>query len=185
MMLPQAGYHKVFLAALAGFFLLLGGGHHAAAEYDMGGEKFKAGEKAPDFTVPGLDGTQYTLSSYQGKKVVLLNFWGLRCGACIEEMPHLNTLAKKYGDKGLIVLGVDTDGVDAETVRATMKEVGISADYPVLLDMEFTVTDTYTNFLVPLTLVIDKGGVIQLIHTGYEAGLEKEYEEAVRKALGL
>jgi peroxiredoxin len=46
------------------------------------------------------------------------------------------------------------------------------------------VTDVYTNFLVPLTLVIDKAGVVQYIHTGFEKGTEKHYEDAVKKALG-
>ena len=151
----------------------------------FGEEKFKAGDKAPDFSTVDLAGNTVTLSSYNGSKVVLLNFWGLRCGACIEEMPHLNALYNKYKDKGLAVLGVDTDGVDAAIVRSTMKEVGIVADFTILLDQEFTITDTYTNFLVPLTLVISKGGVIEFIHTGYESGNEKEYEKAVSKALGL
>ena len=157
----------------------------ALAEDAFGEEKFKAGDKAPDFTAVDLDGGKVTLSSFNGSKAVLLNFWGLRCGACIEEMPHLNALYNKYKDKGLAVLGVDTDGVDAAIVRSTMKEVGIVADFTILLDQEFTITDTYTNFLVPLTLVISKGGVIEFIHTGYESGNEKEYEKAVSKALGL
>ena len=37
---------------------------------------------------------------------------------------------------------------------------------------------------VPLTIVIDRKGIIQYIHTGFEKGREKEYEEAVKKALG-
>lgn len=153
----------------------------AAAEF--GEEKFKPGDAAVDFTAPDLDGKSYTLSSYKGNSVVLLNFWGLRCGACIEEMPHLNALYGNYKDKGVVVLGVGTDGVDAQTTRDTMKEVGISADYTLLLDQEFTITDTYTNFLVPLTIVIDKEGIIRYIHTGYEKGMEKEYEKAVNDAL--
>jgi cytochrome oxidase Cu insertion factor (SCO1/SenC/PrrC family) len=59
----------------------------AGAETGFSDEKFKVGDKAADFTTVDLDGTQVTLSSYQGQKVVLLNFWGLRCGACIEEIP--------------------------------------------------------------------------------------------------
>jgi len=156
----------------------------ARAQADFGEEKFKAGDKAVDFTTVDLQGKSVTLSEYHGNKVVLLNFWGLRCGACIEEMPHLNTIYKSYKDKGLEVLAVDTDGVDATTVVKTMKEVGINVDFTILLDTEFVVTDTYTNFLVPLTIVIDKAGVIQYIHTGYEAGDEKHYEKAVAEALG-
>jgi peroxiredoxin len=156
----------------------------ARAEMGFGEEKFKAGDKAVDFTAVDLQGKSVTLSTYHGSKVVLLNFWGLRCGACIEEMPHLNVIYNSYKDKGLELLAVDTDGVDADTVVKTMKEVGLNVDFPVLLDMDFVVTDTYTNFLVPLTIIVDKAGVVQYIHTGYEAGDEKHYEKAVATALG-
>jgi peroxiredoxin len=163
----------------------LGAAVPAGAESGFGEEKFKVGDKAADFTTVDLDGAQVTLSSYQGQKVVLLNFWGLRCGACIEEIPHLNVIHDKYKDKGLVVLGVDTDGVDAETVVSTMKEVGLNPVYTILLDVEFTITDTYTNFLVPLNLVIDKDGIVQYIHTGYAEGDEKDLDKAVAKALGI
>jgi len=155
----------------------------AGAQLDMGGDKFKVGDKAVDFTTVDLEGKQVTLSSYQGQKVVLLNFWGLRCGACIEEMPHLNALHEKYKDKDAIILAVDTDGVDAAIIHETMQELGIEQKYTVLLDQEFTVTDTYTNFLVPLNIIVDKGGVIRFIHTGYEKGMEVDIEKALKKAL--
>ena len=150
----------------------------------MGKDKFKTGDAAPDFTIPDLSGQNVQLSSFVGKKVVLLNFWGLRCGACLEEMPYLEKIWKKYADKGLVVLGVDTDGVDRQTVVDTLKEVKVAVGYPLLLDQEFKVTDVYTNFLVPLTIVIDKQGIIQYIHTGFEKGDEKAYEEAIRNQLG-
>jgi len=34
----------------------------------------KVGDRAPDFTLPGLDGQSVTLSSYQGKKPVFIVF---------------------------------------------------------------------------------------------------------------
>jgi peroxiredoxin len=170
---------------LAGLLMLTFSYSLALAQSSLEGEKFKVGDKATDFTSPDLDGRQVTLSSFQGNKVILLNFWGLRCSACIEEIPHLNTLDEKYREKGLVVLGVNTDGVDDAIIRETMKATGTAISYTILLDEDFTVADTYTNFLVPLTLVIDKKGIVQYIHTGYVEGDEKHYEEAVRMALGL
>jgi peroxiredoxin len=152
----------------------------------MGDQKFNPGDKAPEFSKSHfLDGKEPKLADLLGKRVLLLNFWGLRCGACLEEMPYLEVIAKKYADKGLTVWGVDTDGVDSQTVLDTLKEVNVSVTYPLIVDPDFTLTDTYTNFLVPLTLVIDKQGIITYIHTGYEKGTEKHYEDAVKKALGI
>ena len=157
----------------------------ARASSELGQDKFKPGDKAPDFTVKSISGQEIKLSGHAGKQVVLLNFWGLRCGACLEEMPYLEVIHGKYKDKGLVVLGVDSDGVGTEEVVATLKEVGVSVSYPLLVDPDFAVTDAYTNFLVPLTIVIDKSGTIRYIHTGFEKGTEKQYEDAVKKALGL
>lgn len=84
----------------------------------------------------------------------------------------------------MVLLAINADGVDAKIAVETMKDVGFDVTYPVLLDPDFQVTDTYTNFLVPLTIVIDKGGIIRYIHTGFEKGTEKEYEKAIKKALG-
>ena len=146
--------------------------------------KFKIGDTAPDFTLQDIGGRQVQLSLVNKGKVVLLAFWSLRCGACLSEIPFLEQLHKNYGAKGVAVLSVVTDGVDAAATKTIMKEVGASPSYPVLVDPEFTASDTYTNFVVPHTLVIDRKGIIRYVHTGFETGTEKSYEAALVKALG-
>ena len=181
----KAGFRLVRALAAAlvmGFTLALPGG--ALAESALGQNKFKVGDTAVEFEILDLAGKTVKMSDYTGKKVVLLNFWGLRCGACLEELPYLEAIHKKYSGQGLVTLGVDTDGVDAETIVQTMKDVKASVSYQVLVDPDFKATDLYTNFLVPLTIVIDRKGIIRYIHTGFEKGGEKEYEDAVKKSLG-
>ena len=146
--------------------------------------KFKIGDVAPDFTLKDIAGRQIQLSSVVKNKVVLLAFWSLRCGACLQEVPFLEQVHKSYSGKGVAVLSVVTDGVDADATKTIMKEVGASPSYPVLLDPDFTASDTYTNFIVPLTLVIDRTGIIRYLHTGFETDTEKQYEDALAKALG-
>jgi peroxiredoxin len=153
-----------------------------ASDIAFGEEKFKIGDKAPDFTLNDLEGQPVSLSSFAGKKVVMLAFFALRCGSCLMEAPYLEELHKKYVGQ-FALLAINIDGVDAMTTTETMKQVGFDVSYPVLLDPDFLATDTYTNFLVPLTLVVDKGGIIRYIHTGFEKGTEKEYEKALKKAL--
>lgn len=146
--------------------------------------KFKIGDTAPDFTLQEIGGREVQLSSANKDKVVLLVFWSLRCGACLQEVPFIDQLYKKFDGKGVAVLSVVTDGVDADATKAIMKDVGISPGYPVLVDPDFTASDTYTNFVVPHTLVIDRKGIIRYIHTGFEPGTEKKYEAALNQALG-
>ena len=146
--------------------------------------KFKIGDTAPDFTLQEIGGRQVQLSKANKGKVVLLAFWSLRCGACIQEVPFLEQLHKSYGGKGVAVLSVVTDGVDATATKTIMNEVGVAPSYPVLVDPDFTASDTYTTFVVPHTLVIDRKGIIRYVHTGFEPGTEKQYEAALVKALG-
>ena len=47
-----------------------------------------APEMAPDFTLPDIDGNDFTLSSLRGKYVVL-DFWGTWCKICLKGMPKL------------------------------------------------------------------------------------------------
>jgi len=146
-------------------------------------QKFQPGEKAPDFTLKDIAGAEVSLSNFAGKKVVLLTFFSLRCSTCMVEAPYLEEIYRKSGGESMVVLSVNIDGVDANTAVQTMKDVGMETTYPVLLDPDFAVTDTYTNFIVPLTIVIDREGVIRYIHTGFEPGDEREYAKVVKQAL--
>lgn len=159
----------------------------AAASSALAGEaasKFNVGDKAADFTLEDTSGRKVQLSSVTRDKVVLLAFWSLRCGACLSEVPHLEKLHNSLAPKGVAVLSVVTDGVDAAATKTIMKEVGASPGYPVLVDPDFAVSDVYTNFVVPHTLVIDRKGVVRYVHTGFQPGDEKQYEAALLKALG-
>lgn len=64
----------------------------------------------PEFnrTITALDGTKISLAKYQGK-VVLVNFWATWCGPCRVEIPWLIGFEKKYGPKGLVIVGVAMD----------------------------------------------------------------------------
>ena len=52
------------------------------------------------------------LSDYRGK-AVLLNFWATWCSPCKVEMPWFVELQKKYGNDGLVILGVAMDDTEA------------------------------------------------------------------------
>ena len=175
------------IRALAPLAFLLGVLAAAAAPAAVAGEmaaKFKVGDTAPDFTLEDTAGEEVRLSGFAGKKAVLLAFWSLRCGACLQEIPHLNRIEQDFRNRDAAVISVVTDGVDAAATRAIMKEVGAAPAYPVLVDPDFSVSDTYTSFVVPHTLVIDRGGIIRYVHTGFEPGTEKQYVKALAEALG-
>lgn len=171
-------------AAFLTLFLFLAATLIAPAQaLGAGDNKFQPGDKAPDFTLKDLSGKDISLSSFAGKKVVLLTFFALRCGTCLMEAPYLEKTYQKLSGEDMTLLSVNTDGVDVQTAKDTMKDVGFKVTYPILLDPDFIASDTYTNFLVPLTLVIDRKGIVRYIHAGFQPGDEKKYEKAIRKAM--
>jgi peroxiredoxin len=152
-----------------------------------GPESVSVGAEAPDFTTQSVAGDIITLSDYEGKKVVVLNFWGIRCLPCLQEMPKLQDIYKRYKDRGVEMLGVNVDGVDGSVIKKNLrKQIGgveLNVKYPLLLDEQFAIIDSFYLTVAPLTLVIDKQGVIQYMHTDYLPGDEVELEDAVKKVL--
>lgn len=67
-------------------------------------------EMAPDFTTYDLAGKPVKISDYLGK-VIVLDFWATWCGPCVEAMPHMQALAKKYAKQGVVFLG--SGGLDS------------------------------------------------------------------------
>jgi peroxiredoxin len=147
----------------------------------------EVGGKAPDFTTETVDGDRVTLSDYQGKKIVVLNFWGVRCLPCLQEMPKLQDIYMRYKDRGVEMLGVNVDGVDAQIIRKNLrKEIGgveLNVTYPLLIDLEFSIIDAYYLTVAPLTAIIDHDGVIRYLHIDYQPGDEIELENEIKKLL--
>ena len=94
------------IATLAVLPLLAGCGGGAKS----GSPAEPGGSLPPEFNqkIAALDGTQLSLAKYQGK-VVLVNFWATWCDPCRNEIPWLIDFQQKYGDKGLVILGVAMD----------------------------------------------------------------------------
>ncbi|HEX6981438.1 MAG TPA: TlpA disulfide reductase family protein [Balneolaceae bacterium] len=68
--------------------------------------------------------------------MVVLDFWSVSCGPCIEEIPRLNDLAKKYSDKTTLI-SINSDllyGSTKEELQEFVAEHNIR--YPVILDTQ-------------------------------------------------
>jgi len=113
------------------------------------------GKAAPDFSIKDRTGKTWTLSQLKGK-VVILNFWFTSCPPCIQEMPQLNNLVKKYSNKSVIFLGLTFN--DKRTVDAFLKEHIFNYT---LLPSSKEVDKMYQVSSWPTSFVISKEGKIK------------------------
>ena len=134
------------------------------------------GKHAPDFTLYSINGTSFTLSQFQGYKV-LLNFWLLGCAACESEMPILQTAFDKYSRDQLIILAVNVRG-DPDDVKFYLDRDKLT--FPVLMDTDGNVDDSYSVPFFPTTFLIDSKGVINEI-VGERFQTISQIDDAVSK----
>ncbi len=121
-----------------------------------------AGMRAPDFTLPTIDGESLTLSGLRGK-IVMINFWLSGCQPCIVEMPHIQAVFEEWSDDDLVILAINVRE-STETVRSFVDNQGLS--FPVLLDSEGMVDEVYQPALFPTTSFIDADGIIREVKEG-------------------
>ena len=71
-----------------------------------------AGEAAPDTPFTAPDGSETTLAAFAGKPV-LVNLWATWCAPCVAEMPTLDALAEREGERlQVLVISQDMDGAE-------------------------------------------------------------------------
>ena len=121
------------------------------------------GDIPPDFELKTLDGKTIRLSEYKGEKVIL-NFWASWCPPCKAEMPHMENYYKtKAKEKNVEILAVNLTNVERggnklEIVKNFVNEYGLT--FPILLDENGEVGNTYQTITIPTSYLIDTKGLI-------------------------
>jgi peroxiredoxin len=125
-------------------------------------EALPVGRSAPAFTLPRLVG-EGTLSTegLRGKSAQLVVFWASECGACREEAPKLQRLAKRLKGRPIAVVAVNAMD-DPESARRYVRRFKWS--YPTAEDPGGEVARRYGITQTPTVLLIDKRGVVRYHH---------------------
>jgi peroxiredoxin len=135
---------------------------------------------APDFTLSDEDGHPWRLRDHRGH-VVVMNFWTVTCGPCVEEMPSLvdlGRIAEERGDVELVTISVDHSFADVRTV------VPRDAPLTILLDADRHVTrDLFGTRLFPETWIIDPRGVVRARVDGGRDWASGIAQDAIRSFL--
>ncbi len=123
-----------------------------------------------------------TLKKLRGD-VVLVDFWTYTCINCIRTLPSLKTLDRRYGDRGLTIVGVHTPEFSFEEKADNVEQAIADNDlkYPVVQDNNYSTWNAYDNQFWPAKYLIDAKGKVRYTHFG--EGEYRETEAAVRALL--
>jgi len=113
------------------------------------------GIRAPDFTVTNVDGQAIRLADLKGKRVIV-NFWATWCVPCLVEVPNFIKLRAETSPTNVVILGLSTD--DPATQKTFAQRNGINYPLAILQNVPSPYQDIDK---IPVTMVIDRNGVIQ------------------------
>ncbi|OXS79357.1 redoxin domain-containing protein [Domibacillus enclensis] len=113
------------------------------------------GDRAPDFKLQTMDGEEVNLSDYKGKKV-FLNFWATWCPPCKAEMPHMQAFYEEQPED-VEILAVN---LEESTEKAADFAKQYELTFPILMDADGTVAETYEVYTIPTTYVLNEDGTV-------------------------
>jgi len=139
--------------------------------YDTDGKKYSVVGEKNELKIEGMEG-----------KVVFLEFFGLKCPACKQEMPHLINIQNKYPDK-VKVMAIEVQKNDNDPINAYKKEHGINyttfSNYDVGLVVRYIADKSGWSGKIPFMVAIDSKGEVQFTQAGIFT--ENELEGYVKK----
>jgi peroxiredoxin len=136
-------------------------------------------ERAPDFSVSGLDGrSHYRLADFS-RQVLLLNFWATWCAPCRVEMPWLARTYARFHSQGFTILGVNMDDGDMPAVRRFAREMGVT--YPIARNNDSIVAAYGGVRFLPQSVLV--GQQRQILRRSFGMPPTGEFEAAIVKAL--
>lgn len=139
------------------------------------------GHFAPDFTLRTLEGKTVRLSEFRGKKVVLINFWASWCPPCRLEMPTMQQIYSEYKARGFEILAVNIESDAHQEIRDFINELRLT--FPILLDPDMKVTRKFHVIGLPVSVLIDRQGIVRAKEIGYHDWTTKASRTQVEKLL--
>ena len=152
--------------------------------------KLSTGDTAPDITLPDADGTDVSLSSLRGRKVVLYFYPAASTPGCTTQACDFRDNIASLRGAGYEVLGISPDTQDKQKKFAEAEHV----PYPLLCDPSREVLEAYGTWgekklygktvvgVIRSTFVVDEQGVLEKAMYGVKA---TGHVAKLRRDLGL
>lgn len=139
------------------------------------------GKPAPEFVQRLFTGAgrNFRLSERRGE-VVAIGFWTSWCGSCRTYLERLAKLDATYSQAGLVVVGIS---LDDDGSRATELARAVGVKFRNGVDADKTLGRRYAVPDVPLTLLIDRAGIVRYAHGELDPATDAGLVAEVRQLL--
>lgn len=123
------------------------------------------GDAAPDFTLPGTGGRDYSLAEFRGQPVVLVFYPGDDTPVCTKQLNSYNDDLGQFSEMNAQVIGVSAQDVSSHESFAGKH----GFDFPLLADTDKHVAGLYGT-LGPIgfprrsVFIVDGDGVVRYAH---------------------
>lgn len=169
----RAALHARIAALLAFVLGTLAVTASAASPYEL------IGKPAPDLVARSLTGENVRISEHRGE-VVVVSFWSGTCNTCRAQLSALDRIAKTYASAGLKVIGVN---VDDDVVRAEKFARAQDVQFQLLISTPDNTGRDFRVDRVPMTVFVDRAGVLRAAHREFKARDEEIYVRELRALL--
>jgi len=160
---------------------------------ELNGYRLRPGDKAPDFALPGVDGTTYRLADHAQEPLLLVVFWCNHCPYVQAWESRMIEIGQKYGPRGVAIVLINSNDARAypedrlEVMVRRAKEKGYP--FPYLVDETQEVAHAYGALVTPHPMLFDRErrlifqGKIDNDHQHAERVTERYLERALDQAL--
>jgi len=137
---------------------------------------------APDFSLTTADGEYLSLDEMRGK-VVVLDFWGTWCPPCVESVPSLRTLHKRYAkEPSFVLIGISSDSEEGPWRDFIDKNKMV---WPQYWDRDRKIARLFGVRAFPTYIVIDHEGVVRFRSVGASWTHATDLDDSIRKLVRI
>lgn len=126
-----------------------------------------------------VGGTQQ-LSDLQGEKVVMLSFWTLENRRSTAALSDVDQVAAEFADRDVACFAVNL-GDEKDDILAFLPKKELKL--PVAIDSDSELGDLLKIRSLPMTMILDKQGVVQVVHVGFIRNLREQLTEEIEAVL--
>lgn len=144
------------------------------------GSSFTAGRRFPKLKATDIYGNKISTKDFRGK-IVVINYWFIKCAPCRKEIPLLNKIVNKYnGNNNVVFIAICLD--NAMSISEFIKSTPFN--YVQIDDGKYYADENNINSF-PTNVVLDQNGKVYFHSSGFSAytplWIKKSIEELLNK----